>query len=474
MSPPSRPSSPASSSTTVTYPDPESQRPKSSFDRWQGFFGGSVVSEDILNHEYAGSGTDQAPFLVDFVQDDPQDAMAFSKSKKWTITFLQAIATLAASFVSSAYSGGIREVIRTFDVSREVATLGISLFVLGFAVGPVLWAPLSELYGRQKIFFGTYMALTAFNAGAAGAPTIAALIISRFFAGSFGASPLTNAGGVIADMFDGPERGVATSIFAMAPFMGPAIGPIVGGFLSEAKGWRWLHGVMAIFTGVVWIIVVLTVPETYAPVLLRRRAKALSQHTGRTYISKLDAGRTPPTITHQFKTALIRPWVLLFKEPIVLLTSIYIAVVYGTLYMCFAAFPIVFQAGRGWSPGIGGLAFVGIAVGVLLATLGSAWDNKRYARVVAGNNGMAPPEARLPPALVGAVLLPIGLFWFAWTSIPSVHWVVPIIGSAFFAFGLILVFISLLNYLVDSLRGQNSDEVRIRFRGGSCVAEDAY
>ena len=150
--------------------------------------------------------------------------MTFSKPLKWLITILAAMSTLAVSFASSAYSGGIGEIIMDFQVDTEVVILGVSMFVLGFAIGPLIWAPLSELYGRQKLFFFTYMALTAFNAGAAGAPTMAALIILRFFAGAFGSSPLTNAGGVIADMFSANERGIATSIFALAPFLGPALG----------------------------------------------------------------------------------------------------------------------------------------------------------------------------------------------------------------------------------------------------------
>lgn len=113
----------------------------------------------------------------------------------------------------------------------------------------MLWAPLSELYGRQILFFTTYGVLTAFNAGAAGAQNIQTLIILRFFAGAFGSSPLTNAGGVIADMFPASQRGLAMSVFAAAPFMGPTLGPIVGGFLGETEGWRWVEGLMAIFTG---------------------------------------------------------------------------------------------------------------------------------------------------------------------------------------------------------------------------------
>ena len=200
---------------------------------------------------------------------------------------------------------------------------------------------------------------------------------------------------------------------------------------------------MAIFTGTIWIACIIYVPETYAPSLLRRRAAKLSEMTGKVYKSKMDVAITT-TRSQQVKTTLMRPWILLFKEPIVFLTAIYLAIVYGTLYLLFAAFPIVFQLGRGWSPGIGGLAFIGVAVGY------SMFDNRRYGRVAAAHGGMAPPEARLPPAIIGSVLLPIGLFWFAWTNSPSIHWAVPITASAFFAAGLVSVFLSLLTYMIDS------------------------
>ncbi|UPK95480.1 hypothetical protein LCI18_006415 [Fusarium solani-melongenae] len=449
MAPP--PPSPSSSSTTIAdvieIEETTSFRP---FQWAKAQVRGPVDEEKFSEHNYVGEGTESNPFLVKFLPNDPQDAMTFAPWRKWMITILQAIATLAVTFVSSAYTGGIREIIRAFDVSQEVATLGVSLFVLGFAVGPLLWAPLSELYGRQKIFVFTYFALTAFNVGAACAQTMPALLVLRFLAGAFGSSPLTNAGGVIADMFNHTERGLAGSLFGLAPFLGPAIGPIVGGFLGETEGWRWLLGLMAIFTGVFWILITLLVPETYAPYLLRQRARMLSERTGRVYISLLDAGQPPKSISSQLKVALTRPWILLFKEPIVLLLSIYISIIYGTLYMCFAAFPIVFQVGRGWSPGIGGLAFIGTAVGVSLATLIAIFENKRYVRLAAAKGGMLDPEVRLRLAMLGSVFIPIGLFWFAWTTYPSIHWAVPIVGSVFFGLGLVLVFLSLLNYLIDS------------------------
>ena len=292
--------------------------------------------------------------------------------------------------------------------------------------------------------------LTFFNAGAAGSQNIETLIVLRFFAGAFGSSPLTNAGGVVADVFPASERGLAMSIFAAAPFLGPVIGPVVGGFVGETIGWRWIEGLMAIFTGTLWVIGSLAIPETYAPFLLRRRAAALAKKTGKNYISILEAKRGTTSPGQAFKTAISRPWVLLFREPIVLMLSIYMSIIYGTLYMMFGAFPICFQEQRGWSQGVGGLAFLGIAIGMTAGVVYTIPENRRYNRVAAKHNGVAPPEARLPPTLIAAILLPVGLFVFAWTNGPSVAFIVPIIASAPFGCGMVMLFLCMMNYLIDS------------------------
>src|SRR5271168_4655805 len=172
------------------------------------------------------------PYVVEYIPNGQWNPMIFPMWKKWVITVLVAFATLTVAFVSAAHTGGVNQIIEEFQVSDEIVTLGVSPFVLGFAIGPLLWAPFSEMYGRQILFFGTYATLTFFNAGAAGSQNIQTLLILRFFAGAFGSSPLTNAGVVIADMFPASERGLAMSIFAAAPFLGPTIGPIIGGFLG--------------------------------------------------------------------------------------------------------------------------------------------------------------------------------------------------------------------------------------------------
>ncbi|OCK77027.1 MFS general substrate transporter [Lepidopterella palustris CBS 459.81] len=418
---------------------------------WKLVWDQGLITPEVLKWQYDGAGTEDDPYVVDWIDNDPRNPMLFSKVKKWSITLLVAVATLAVAFVSSAYTGGVEQIIKQFGASTEVVTLGVSLFVLGFAIGPLLWAPMSELWGRQILYIVTYGALTAFNAGAAGSQNMATLIILRFFAGAFGSSPLTNAGGVIADMFPAKERGLAMSIFSVAPFMGPTLGPIVGGFLGESEGWRWVEGLMAIFTGTLWIIGALLIPETYPPVLLRKRATALSKKTGKIYRSRADVDAGPVSASQAFGTALSRPWILLFREPIVLLLSIYLSIIYGTLYMMFGAFPIVYQQERGWSEGIGGLAFLGVAVGMIIAVLYTIFvGNKQYIKAVNKAGQFAPPEARLPPSMIGGIALPLGLFWFAWTNAPSVQFMASIAAGVPFGFGMVLVFLSVMNYLIDA------------------------
>lgn len=289
--------------------------------------------------------------------------------------------------------------------------------MLGFAVGPPCWAPLSELYGRRILFLVSHAFVVAFVAASAGANSMASLLVFRFLSGTFGASPMTNSGGVIADLFPPAQRGVALSIFAAAPFLGPVLGPVLGGFVTITVGWRWVEGVCAIFIAVVWLLGAVLVPETYGPLLLKRRAAQLSRQTGQVHISVLEKNATTVTPSDILKRALARPWVLLFREPIVLIASVYLAVVYGTIYMFLGAFSIVYQQKRGWNAGVGGLAFLGLAVGMLFGVAYAIHDNLRYRKL----GKTATPESRLPPGMVGAAAMPIGMFLFAFTNGPNIH-----------------------------------------------------
>lgn len=179
-----------------------------------------VITQEILSHEYAGSGTEDDPHVVSWLSVDPRDPMQFPMARKVLVVLVTGFATMIISLASSAYSGSISRVIEDFNISDEVATLGLSLYVIGFAVGPLLWAPMSENIGRQIPFFFSFFLLAAFCAGCAGAQNIQTLLILRFFAGAFGSAPLTNAGGVVSDMFTSRQRGLALCLFASTPYAG--------------------------------------------------------------------------------------------------------------------------------------------------------------------------------------------------------------------------------------------------------------
>ncbi|KAJ6184367.1 hypothetical protein N7519_005668 [Penicillium mononematosum] len=388
-------------------------------------------------HTYDGSGTEDDPFVVEFQKDDPGNPMNWGQSRKWFIAAIATLSVFAVTFTSSAYSVSAIEVFKDFDISTEVFIVGLSLFVLGFAIGPAVWGPLvsplttlslrwipanhmlfhstfrwSELYGRQILWIITHIAMVAFLGGSAGSQNVATLLILRFFAGTFGGSPLVNSGGTIADLFPPAQRGLALTIYCVAPFLGPILGPIVGGFVSESVGWRWVQGVCVIFIGVVGILGIVFIPETYGPVLLQRRTRQLAKADGKIYVSVLEKNQGKKLPSEVFKRALFRPG--------------------SSFYMFMGAMPIVYNEDRGWSVGIGGLAFLGIAVGIIFGLVYAIWDNNsRYMKLFAAKSA----TPRIPPATCNC--------W-------SIHWSVSIILSAPFGFGCVLVILPIMNYLIDT------------------------
>lgn len=251
---------------------------------------------------------------------------------------------------------------------------------------------------------------------------------------------------------DGPGLvGLAMSLFVVAPFIGPALGPIIGGYIGETVGWRWVEGLLAAFTGVLLLLGVIFIPGTCTS-LLRKRAQRLSNSsTDKIFKSKLEIENGSTSAKEVFKRSLSRPWLLLFVEPIVLFLSIYMALIYGTLYMFFGAFPIVYQEERGWSQGLGGLTFIGVGLGMVLGVVYAVPENFRYQRVLARAAGrLVPPEERLRPAMVGTPWIPIALFWFAWTNYPHFPPYASIAAGIPFGFGMVIVYLSITNYLVGS------------------------
>lgn len=305
-----------------------------------------------------------------------------------------------------------------------------------------LLAPMSELYGRSIVYHVSNVGFVAFLVACALAPNLNSLVVFRFFCGCFGASPLTNGGGSIADIIRQEKRGSAMAAFSVGPLLGPIIGPVAGGFLTEAKGWRWVFWVLAMVAGAVTVVMLFLMRETYAPVILQRKTARLRKETGNELLrSKLDIGLSP---RDHFNRSIIRPLKMLVRSPIVALFAVYIAVVYGYLYLLFTSMTQVFQETYHFSTSITGLVFLGMGVGSMAGLAYFSATSDRYIQKKAKEEGKGmKPEYRLKQLPVGAFLLPGGFFLYGWTAQYHVHWIVPIIATGIIGMGNIIIFMSL-------------------------------
>ncbi|KAI5920572.1 membrane transporter [Camillea tinctor] len=412
----------------------------------------ALVSVEILKHQFEGWGTPEKPYLVKWIENDPASPFMFARSYKWIHSLVLAFTVFMVAIASSGFSQGTSDIIKEFHVDQTVAILLTSLFVLGFAVGALILSPLSEVYGRRGLYVWTFFTFVLCSGATGLSPTIASVLVFRLLAGISGSYTHAVAPAIVADMFQSQERGLVLSITTLSGLLGQMMGPVICGFLNAAYGWRSLAIMIVSITLPTWLVLFFTFPETYSPTLLQRRAAKLTKITGKDHA--VEGLQQAKTIGTQLRVSTLRPWVILFFEPIVALLSLFLSVVHGTLFLLLAAYPIVFQQTRGWPQGVASLPFLAIAIGIIISLIYIATvDQRRYARVVEKHNGFAPPEARLPPAILGAVALPIGLFWFAWTDSPSVYWLISVSAGVPIGFGMVLLYICLTNYLVDAYLG---------------------
>lgn len=352
------------------------------------------------------------------------------------------------TFGSSVYTPGYPEVRERFGVSSTVALLPLSLYVLGLAFGPVLAAPISETKGRRVVYLVSLPIAGLFTLGAGFSNTFAALVVTRFFAGFFGSPILAVGAGTNVDIWQPVHRAVATSAFLLAPFLGSALGPVIGGFAAQNKGWRWTQWLI-LFSMIPTYLYSLGMKETYKKTILQNRAERLGLAPPPKGPGGLAAIRLLMTVT------LFRPVKMLFTEPIVFFLSLYTGFNFSILYGFFDAFPIVFEGVYHFNGGVTGLTFLGIAIGCCIAVMTAIVVNRlfyhpRYLRShQEGRGGAVAPEHRLYVAMMGSMGLPIGLFWFAWTARADVHWISPVFATVPFAWGNLSVFTAAALYLFD-------------------------
>ncbi|KAK3651112.1 hypothetical protein LTR56_005876 [Elasticomyces elasticus] len=409
------------------------------------------VEKDGESQHPTDPADEKAAFLVKWDDGEKANPRNWSNGYKAFITWQLGMLALSASLGSSIIAPAEEAISEYTGVSQELTVLCVSLYVLGFAFGPLLWAPVSEVYGRKWSMEPAMIGLALFSIGTAVSKNAASIFITRFFGGVFGSAPVSNVSAALGDMYEPRARGIAVTFYAVCVVGGPTIGPVIGSALTANShlGWRWVEYIEAIWVFAVVVLTYFCMPEMYGPTLLKWKAQRLRKETGdQRYWHPHEAMKI--TFSNIVTKHLSRPIVMLTTEPMVTCIAIYASFVYGLLYLTLEVFPIVYRQNRGMGQIVSTLPFLGLFVGVLFAVGINLANQPRYARIVAQNKGRAVPEARLPPMLIGGFLFTLGLFWFGWTADPKFHWSIPTIATAFIGAGFNVIFQQCINFLVDT------------------------
>jgi MFS family permease len=347
----------------------------------------------------------------------------------------------------SSFSPAIGDVANNFHVSNVAATLPLTLYVLGQALGPCIAAPLSETYGRKGVFLITSPIGILFTLGSGFSQNYGSLCTLRFLAGFFSSPSLSVGGGIIVDIFKPIDRSPAIALWVGSGLLGTGLGPMLAGFAVQNRGWRWTQWIFIFATLAGWIPSLFT-SESYMKIILARRVKILGQASPPNIV----AGGFAAKVKFFLTITLFRPIIMLFQEPIVAYFTIYISVIFSILFSFFDAFPLVFGGVYGFSLGGTGISFLGLFIGVAIGIITHiVIDRLTYrkftlARQARGDFTHLPPEHRLYPAMIGAPLISISMFWFGWSSRASTHWISSEIATVIFGMGTVGVGAPCLQY----------------------------
>ncbi|CAK4009170.1 polyamine transporter [Lecanosticta acicola] len=405
------------------------------------------------------SGTNVARFEVK----DPSNPRNFPSWRKWTIVVSIGLIDLTVSFGASGYSPASGSFTDEFHLSNILGHLGLSLYVLGLAFGPMFIAPLSEYYGRTALYVIPYGIYLIFLAGTALVTNVTGFLILRFLSGAFASVTIANFGGTIADLWPRHEVGPAMNVFLWAAVCGSPMGFFLMSFVAENRSWRDVFWALLGICGVCWLqLLIVLVPfnnETRHSVILRRTARK----EGKQVPEEAEAR----SLKNLFKVTLSRPFTFLTTETIVIFGASYNAFLYGLSFMFNGAFSLVFgKEGHGFSTIGVGYCFLGLVLGISLGPLIGIWQERYYQRQIRRPNTPESepllssrkdkihniPEARVQLGTIAAILLPISLFLFAWTSPPqyNIHPIIPLSATVLFGFSFFTLIFMVAVYTEES------------------------
>lgn len=404
----------------------------------------SADSSDVLWLDWDGPG-------------DPTNPQNWPYPQKWAATIVVSSFTFISPVSSAMIAPAAGQLAEEFGITSDaIIAMTVSVFVLGYAIGPLFIGPLSEIYGRSRVLQLSNLFYLVWNIGCGFSQNTGQLIAFRFLAGIGGSAPLAVGGGALGDIWRTEERGRAIAIYSLAPLLGPVIGPVCGAWISERSTWRWVFWSTSIVDALVQISGLFFLQESFAPYLLEKKAikmrKTMDLERG-PYRSVRTVFETAGDRSWKsiFAKALIRPFRLFVQEPIIQVLGIYMAFIYGLFYVFLTTIPTIFADIYHQAPGIAGLHYIALGIGLSAASqINARLLDRIYIHFKNKNGGIGQPEFRLPSMVPASIILPIGLFLSGWAAQSHLPWIATDIGIACIGAGMIISFQAIQTYIIDS------------------------
>ncbi|KAE8154599.1 putative MFS transporter [Aspergillus avenaceus] len=394
------------------------------------------------------------------------DAHNWSMKMRWLVTVIVCSIAGLVSFAAAVDSAAISQIASEFHVSEEAESLATAMYLFGYGVGSMVSGPFSETLGRSLVYIISLLMFMISTAATGASNGLATQSVFRFFAGFFGASPMVCVGGSFSDFWTARQLNYVFPIFAISTFVGSALGPCVGAFLAEASpSWRWVDWITVIMAGAMLIVVVVFLPETFRPLLLKLKAREIQRYirSGKHHDIPFQQVQKA-SFARQILETIYRPFVLIIREPIVILVALYLTIIFVILFTSLNGYAFIFGKTYGFTQSQTGLCFLAMLLGnCLVIPLVPVTYNLycrdlrhfRYSDDYSDTSSteditMPPPENQLYSAMFGAPFIPLSLFSMAFTTSPDITPWAPILSSVPFGFGFTTVFISCYQYVMDS------------------------
>ncbi|KAF7974621.1 hypothetical protein HWV62_11598 [Athelia sp. TMB] len=404
--------------------------------------------------------------VIRFADPDPDNPFDWSTTKKWIVVSAAELYSASTAINVTSYDSGSPSMQTTLPCSALAATAGITSYLVLCAIAPLLLAPISEQFGRRGMMMASAVVFMLCYIPVAVAKEIWVIIFFRGIQGAAASAANSLVGGVVADVFAADTRGLPMTMFSFLILAGQGVGAVVFGWVDMYLGYKWIAWINMIIAFVMAVVMYFVLAETRGSKILEDRARRLTQETGVLHIADTESSGSSALLGQQnlgiwslLRTTASRPIVFLITEPVVTALATWAALLWGVVFILYSSVPLIF-AQYGFSSGQTGSTFVTVIIGAVFGVLAARVQDRLYQRDGAKTAlGRAPPESRLYAACVGGLVVPVSLFWFAWSGRPEVHWIVPTIALVFFNFGVFPIYLATFSYLADSYEQYGSSAI---------------